>query len=259
MKALFSLFIVCISALSFPASLAAQPPPPPPVDLTIQTCEDRASKTLAIKQEPQEPAVSWCWAAATANVIDYVYYRHQNPLIDPAPEQCKMAGLMSPGATCCPPTPEVKSQYDCNQTHWPEQIMDKLGFTYSPLLKLVGTKRDPSTFPRLKWSQVVKEICDGRPYISVIGPSEDNTHAVVVHGFHQTTSKLGSTFIFSAAVKTYDPQADDSYADYGRYSRQSPSPAEIGDPTGVNQHGDQHFGDTHNIRKAVIPMFQPDR
>jgi hypothetical protein len=251
MKALGPLLVVyAFLALSLPLPVVAQPEKHFSDALR---CDELPSKILKIGQERQKGTTSWCWAAVTHIVTEYVYYSKEPPV----PSQCELAENMAQDTprpdTCCD-FPVGESRIACQTPRWPEQIMDVLGFSYSPpfVLQSNGT-RSAGTYGPLSWSQVKHEICSDHPYISVIGSSSHQTHAVVVHGFHQDTVGLGASglrFFYAREVQVYDPLFDDSYSDLVQYSSRSP----LGAHTGFTSHGQQHFGDTYNINK--IPALR---
>jgi len=247
--------VVCVLTFPIPLSAAAD-------EITVhgiaplKSCAERSVVILAIEEQPQKLNTSWCWAAATHNVTEYIFYRKQ-PFPLQAPTQCAMAEIMAKATprsdTCCD-FPIGQSNIACQTTRWPEQIMDELRFSYSPELVLNGdNSRPPDKYWPLEWSDVIQQICSEHPYISVIGRSMQQTHAVVVHGFYQVKQKLGSILFSGRAVQVYDPLTDQSYSDFGRYS----SLFSFGGATGVTANGEQHFGDTYNINKIPILVAPP--
>jgi hypothetical protein len=269
MKALGSLLVVYVFlAFSLPFPVVAQPNPvvaesagtfsdPAFADIgDPTTCDGRSFTTLRIERQPQVLLHPWCWAAATHNVTEYVYYRNK-PLQSQAPYQCEMAELMAQDTprnnTCCDPV----GQWDgaCQRTHWPEQILDLLHFSYSPPLVLDphdpdDARMDDSYWP-IDWSHVKRQICSKQPYISIIETSQDS-HAVVVHGFLQLPLRLQFLY-YGRAAQVYDPASNDSYFDFGRYSSLT------GRSTGVTSHGEQHYGDTYDIKKIPAVIKLPER
>jgi len=232
------------------------------IETLFQSCPEWQQRIFTIEEQPQNPLAPWCWAAATHNVTAYVYYR-KYPALDTS--QCQMAEIMAKRLdngtprplTCCdadrdPALGDKRGQGEshnfCKTEWWPEQIMDALTFSYSPPLTLnQAGERPPSTYQPLKWTEVTNEICQNRPYISIIG-SDLATHAVVVHGF--TRHRLGHLSL--GEVQVYDPQSDDSYSDAARYG----SLLHPGQPTGTSANGDTHFGDTYNVHR-IAPVVKP--
>jgi hypothetical protein len=134
--------------------------------------------------------------------------------------------------------------------------MDWMRFSYSPSLVLNenGTRTD-GTYQPLYWPQVVQQICSEHPYIAVIGSSEEQTHAVVVHGFYQLQRRFsGFPWYYVRGVQVYDPLSDESYFDLGGYSSVV-STSLLGGLIGVYSHDQRHFGDTYDINKIKEPFI----
>src|SRR5690349_17143685 len=139
-------------------------------------------KSLSLKGEPQPAATSWCSVATVWNVTDAIYYK--NTTAASPPLQCEIVearvkteekenGTPSRPDTCCDET-VGKWRFECQMNRWPEVFLDTLEFSYQPPLKL-DSDGNRSSFVRLAWPTAAGEICDERPYISIIGASEDQT------------------------------------------------------------------------------------
>lgn len=212
-------------------------------------------KDLQIKSVPQETA-SWCSVATVWNVTDFIYYKNtgsQKP-----PDQCqiveervkseeRLTGETRPDTCCDLPDATTgrpgKFRYECLKNRWPEEFLDTLSFSYRPPLILTNSGKKTS-FVRLAWPQAAGEICKDRPYVSVIGPSKDQTHAVVTHGFLEQSVLIEGRPWTERTVLVYDPFTDDSYSDDWRYASATDRTPSV--PTAF---GDSHFGDTYEIKK----------
>lgn len=216
-----------------------------------ETCS--SWKNLRVSGEPQETA-SWCSVATVWNVTDFIHKKNTGSG-QPLP-QCQIVedtvkieerktGTSRPDTCCDPPNSTTgrpgKLRYECQKTRWPEAFLDTLSFSYRPPFQPAGETK--LNFVRLTWPLATNEICEDRPYISVIGPSEDQTHAVVTHGFFEQSVDIGGRPWTERTVLVYDPFTDESYSDDWRYAR-----ANDRTPSVPIAFGDSHFGDTYDIR-----------
>jgi hypothetical protein len=207
-------------------------------------------KILSLKGEPQPAATSWCSVATVWNVTDAIYYKR--PTAGSPPLQCEIVeervkteemknGTPTRPDTCCDEA-VGKWRFECQMNRWPEVFLDTLGFSYQPPLKLDEDGNKPKgSFVRLAWPMAAGEICNDRPYISIIGASEYQTHAVVTHGFFQQPITIGGKTISNRVILVYDPLTDDAYADDWRYATRNY----------IVPFGEIHFGDTYSIKRLV--------
>jgi hypothetical protein len=160
------------------------------------TCDPDGQKTLTLVPEHQQPDGSqWCWAATAQMVMQYhgVTSRQCQLVTDAKDSDLQDANV----DTCCsgnlanegPRTDSTGAHSLCaNLTGWPEDVFT----TTSPRFTWVRTLSPPT----ISWTDLVNEICFGRPFIYAVewldedGNPDDSFHVRVVKGYHVLTSTL---------------------------------------------------------------------
>lgn len=155
-----------------------------------------------LKNQLQEDT-SWCWAASTQMVIEYVNpavsrrqcdfvstvlasqlrIEQQNSGIDIPLECCQAIGEPAPGGgvgTTPTSASIAASQRVCISGGWPEMVFDNLADNSGGREVYGWDKTRP-----LNWERLTKEICDNRPFIFVVRfpPPWRGRHTSVVGGY----------------------------------------------------------------------------
>lgn len=176
--------------------------------VTDTACPLHPPVTNVQKQENS----AWCWAASTTQVIRHLepnlnltqcmtVQKTLTPEVEEYIRQEEAKGRTDVRVDCCLVTDEEMKNYDprnpnprpndkyipdsvevCHSRGRPEWALNALG--YENQFGLVKWDPDVLQGQGLTWDQLVGQICDNRPFISVKAWVEGGTHTEVITGYH---------------------------------------------------------------------------
>jgi hypothetical protein len=120
-------------------------------------------------------------------------------------EQCGVVNTVLGKTICCDPRMVNDKDKGCRVGGWPQTVFNKFHFDYEPPYTPPIESSLP-TLSKLTWTEATDEICQHRPFITVIDMVPGPLHTVVIYGYAYLNGE--------PKLLVYDPIGDDGPVDY---------------------------------------------